>query len=342
MSEVLAIPGPLPPRRRGSLTRKAARRIPYIFSHSEDRTMRLGLAIPQYGAFADPDQVRQVASAAEAMGFHSLWVGDRILSPDRPRDPYPGGDGTMPEQFRTFLDPLTVLTVAAEATERVRLGSSTLNVLWHAPVMLARTLTTLDIVSRGRLDIGVGLGWSRDEYEAAGVPWQGRGERLEEWLDVAEAIWASENVAHEGKRWAIPAAHIAPTPVQRPRPPLLFGGFSRAAVARVGRRGDGWLAGTAPLPYLDSLWDTALQAAEAADRDPATLRRVLRVNTHLTEERTTSDPRPGHGTVAQVSDYILAAGDAGVDEVFLDLQLTTADSDELLQNAAAIQRRVRA
>lgn len=297
--------------------------------------MRLGLALPQYGRFARPEAITEVARAAEELGFTSLWVGDRILTPVSPQDEYPGGGG-MPEEFRTFLDPLTVLTVAATATRRARLGTSTLNVLWHSPILLARTLTSLDVVSGGRVDVGVGLGWLRDEYEAAGVPWQGRGRRLDEWLDTVEAIWASERVEHSGPHWAIPPSDIAPRPVQTPRPPLLLGGVSPAALARIGRRADGWLPIAMPLPYLAALWDTVVAEATAAGRDPATLRRSLRVNPKLTEDRAAPDAPPGLGTRAQLVDYLLAAGETGVEEIFVDLQQTAGSVAELLDHAAAI------
>ncbi|MEV7778338.1 TIGR03619 family F420-dependent LLM class oxidoreductase [Kitasatospora sp. NPDC088351] len=294
--------------------------------------MRIGFSVPQFGVFADPDLVVESSRALEAMGYDSLWVGDRILGPVEPSDPYPGGD-PMPEEFATNLDPLLTLTLAATATERVRLGSSTLNALWQPPVLLARTLTTLDLLSHGRLDVGIGLGWLRDEYTAAGVPWQGRGARLEETLDLLEAIWTSDVVAHRGALFDVPASRIPRKPAQRPRPPILLGGFGPAALERVGRRGDGWLAAAMPLPHLTGLWGLALRAAEEADRDPARLRMVVRANPTITASP--ADPAHTHkrGTVRQVCDYLRSAVEAGADEVFVDAQLTTSTADELLDLA---------
>ncbi|QFQ98940.1 TIGR03619 family F420-dependent LLM class oxidoreductase [Streptomyces phaeolivaceus] len=304
--------------------------------------MRIGLAVPQYGAFATPEAIVEVARAAEEMGYDSLWAADRILTPREPSDPYPGGDGTMPEQFRTFLDPLTVLTLAGSVTGRVRLGTSTLNALWHPPVLLARTLTSLDVLSRGRLDVGLGLGWLRDEYTAVGVPWEGRGARLEEWLDVAEAVWTRETVRHDGERWTIPASGIQPKPVQSPRPPILFGGFSHGALERIGRRGDGWLSAGLPLPALSAMWGAIRLAADAAGRDSQALRMVVRVNLRLTGEEAPLDLVPHVGTVGQVADYLLSTADAGADEVLVDLQQTTDTTDELLTAAEALLKRLRA
>lgn len=304
--------------------------------------LRIGLAVPQYGTFATPEAIVEVARAAESLGFDSLWAADRILAPHEPSDPYPGGDGTMPEQYRTFLDPLTVLTRAAGVTTRVRLGTSTLNALWHTPVLLTRTLTSLDVVSHGRLDVGLGIGWLRDEYRAVGVPWEGRGARLEEWLDVAETIWTRETVRHDGERWTIPPSAIEPKPAQRPRPPVLLGGFSPSALERIGRRADGWLAVGLPLPALTAMWNTIRLAADAAGRDASALRMVLRVNPLLTQDEAPAELVPNTGTIDQIADYLLSTAEAGADEVLVDLQQTTTTTDELLTAAETLIKRLRA
>ena len=162
--------------------------------------MRIGLNLPHYGALTSPEAVTEVSRAAETLGYDSLWTGDRLLSPLVPRDRYPGGDGTMPAEMTTYLDPLTALAFAAAGTERIRLGTSTLNAPWYPPVLLARTLTTIDVLSRGRLEVGLGLGWSRDEYTATGVPWRGRGARLEEIIDVLVAVMGAGVEGHAGGR----------------------------------------------------------------------------------------------------------------------------------------------
>jgi alkanesulfonate monooxygenase SsuD/methylene tetrahydromethanopterin reductase-like flavin-dependent oxidoreductase (luciferase family) len=114
------------------------------------------------------------------LGFDSLWVIERILWQSSPRPPYPIGDGSLPVKYKNVLDPLETLTFAAAHTRRVALGTSVLDLPWYNPVLLARQLTTLDVLSAGRLRIGFGTGWSPDEYEAAGVPWEERGKRADE------------------------------------------------------------------------------------------------------------------------------------------------------------------
>lgn len=287
----------------------------------------MGLAVPQYGRFADPAVAASVAVAAEEVGYHSLWVGDRLLTPTAPRSPYPGGDGTIPAEHRVFLDPLTVLVHVAGVTRRARLGSSTLNAFWMPPVVLARALTGVDVVSGGRLDVGLGLGWSADEYEAVGVPWKGRGARLEETLDVLEKVWGDgETVRHDGRLWTVPESVVLPKPVQRPRPPVLLGGFGPAALERVGRRGDGWLAVGAPPAMLRGAWDVVRRHAERAGRDPDALRIVLRVNPVVTEAPVPSERVPRQGTLDQLADYFAEAATTLGAEPLFDPHLTARDA----------------
>ncbi|MFE2876457.1 TIGR03619 family F420-dependent LLM class oxidoreductase [Streptomyces roseus] len=295
--------------------------------------MRIGFSVPQFGPFADPDRTAGMCAALEALGCHALWVADRLLAPLTPAEGYPGGK-PMPARYGTHLDPLLALGVAASATARVRLGSSTLNALWQPPLVLARALTTLDLISRGRLDVGLGIGWMREEYAAAGVPWQGRGARLEETLDVLDAVWRSERVVHTGPLWTVAESTVLPKPLQSPRPPILLGGFTPHALERVGRRADGWLGASMPLPHLDGLWAVAAEAAERAGRDPAALRRVFRVNADVT--KADADPAGTHhrGTVRQICEHLRGVCAAETDEVLVDLQLTTDSPEEYLDLAS--------
>jgi len=292
--------------------------------------MRLGLALPQYGALADPAAVARFATAAEDLGFASLWVGDRILTPREPSDLYPGGgtpEHPYPKEFETFADPFTTLAAAAAVTRTARLGMSALTGPVYSPVLLARALTSLDLASSGRLDVGFGLGWLREEYFAAGVPWAGRGKRLEDLLDALDALWTGDPAEHEGPQWRIVPSTVGLRPAQDPRPPVLLGGFSPPALARVGRRADGWLAGWMPKQYLAGLWSVAREAAEKAGRDPDALRRVLRIN-----------PRRGTAveTAADVLPCLDVARELGVTEVLVDLHFVAKDVDHALDLASEL------
>lgn len=187
---------------------------------------------------------------------------------------------------------------------------------------------SVDILSGGRLDVGFGLGWSSDEYGSIGVPWPGRGARLEEILDVLEHVRSGSSAEYKGELWTIPSAHIETLPVQRPRPPVLLGGFTPATLERIGRRADGWAGVALPVPQLAYVISQIRQFAEAARRDPDSLRTVVRVNPTVTAGAAPDDAVPHRGTVVQVSDHLLAAHAAGAGEVLVDLRQTARSADE--------------
>ena len=284
--------------------------------------MRIGLALPQFGPLADASRIAPFAVAAEALGYDSLWVGDRLLTPLAPSDPYPGRQQPYPAEFTSGLDPIVTLAVAAAATTTIGLASSTFNAAQHNAVLLGRALTSLDVLSGGRLTVGVGLGWMRDEYVAAGVDWATRGARLDEMLDVWVAMWTTNPVRHEGRFFSVAESVMDLRPVRPGGPGLLFAGLTPAAMRRVGRRGSGWLAVQGlPEAYERALWEVALRSAEDAGRDPSALRRVLRINVPA-----------GVDPVA----YTRAEIDAGNDDVLVDLTFVTRGVDEALEVAAEL------
>lgn len=294
--------------------------------------MKLGLALPTFGPDARPEGILRVCRMAEDLGYDSLWTGDRVLAPRAPSAPYPSSRGVMPRVYENHMDPLVALSFAAAHTTRVRLGTSTLNGMWQPPLMLARSLTTLDALSHGRLVVGLGLGWMPDEYVAVSVPWEGRGARLEETLDVLEGYWANDVFAHEGPLFKIPETVVGLKPSQHPGPPLLLAAFTPAGLRRVGRRLDGWLPVAMQLPVLMGMWEVIQKEAVQAERDPRRLRMALRVNLHLTETKTGPDQMPQAGTLAQYVDYARAAAEAGVHELFVDfgqMSATLAERDDL-------------
>lgn len=304
--------------------------------------MRIGLALPTFGPDASAEGVLRVSRFAEELGYDSLWTGDRILAPAAPSAPYPVGDGAMPRIYENHLDPLVSLALAAAHTNRVRLGTSTLNGLWQPPLMLARSLTTLDVLSSGRLDVGLGLGWMPDEYAAVGVPWQGRGARLDEMLDVLEGYWSHDSFSHQGPLYAIPETIVGLKPHQLPAPPILLAAFTWTGLRRIARRAAGWLPVAMPLPYLTGIWATILQEAEDEGRDPSALRMALRVNPELTAEKVEPEQIPETGTLEQYIDYARAAAEAGVHELFIDFGQSPLTLEERIDMAGRFIEGVRA
>jgi probable F420-dependent oxidoreductase len=294
--------------------------------------MRVGVNLPQIGRLADPLAVRELAVAAEQAGYSGLWALDRLLAPVRPRTPYPASpDGVLPAGFATVLDPITALTLAAAVTDRIRVGTSVLVAPWYPPVVLARSLTTLDHVSGGRLDVGLGQGWSADEYEATAVPPRHLAARLDELLDVLDAVWGPDPVAHTGARVRIAPARIGLKPVQRPRPPLLLAGYTPAGLDRVARRADAWNPAALPVDALAPMWRAVRDLAGGHGRDPDTLELVVRANITLSDQDLGADRASYVGSVAQVADDLDATRAAGAHEVVLTLLGdTVASAAELL------------
>jgi probable F420-dependent oxidoreductase len=297
----------------------------------------LGLTLAQLGPFADPTSVETMAVAAEARGYGALWVIDRLLDPVAPRAQYPATpDGSLPEEQRIALDPLITLATAAAHTSTIRIGTDVLVAPWYRPVLLARSLASLDVVSRGRLDIGLGLGWSVDEYAAAGVPQRRLADRQEELIDTLDALWADDPVSFTGHDFAVAPSGVRPKPVQRPRPPVLLAAYTPAGLERAGRRADGWTPSGLPLDVTASMWSVVTTAAERAGRDPSQLSLVVRANIKHTARPIEGERSTYHGSVDQIAGDIRGAFALGAHQVIIDLQGTTATVAEYLDLADAI------
>jgi probable F420-dependent oxidoreductase len=285
--------------------------------------MRIGFSLPQVGPHAQHfDELPAFAKAIEDLGASGLWVSDRIMAAVNPSVGY-GGSDTIPEQMRTVLDPLALITAIGMVTDRVQIGTNVLIAPWYPPMLLARYLTTADIITKGRLVNGFGTGWSPEEYESVGVPMNQRGARLEECLDVLDLYWSQEQIEYKGKYTSIPLTHVGLKPVQRPRPPVYLAAFAPASFARVGRRADGWMPAIAPADDFDPGFllagiTTIRAEAEKAGRDPAAIDVLLRVN-----------PRPGV-TVPQLITAIEKSRDAaGITNAYLDVNLYRSHAEAL-------------
>jgi probable F420-dependent oxidoreductase len=235
-----------------------------------------------------------------------------------PRNEYYGAPGPWPEAFRSALDPMVALTWAAAHTRTIRLGVSVLIMPFYQPLVLAKQLATLDVMSAGRLDVGVGIGWSLDEFEATGIPLDRRGARADEFLKVLAAAWGDDPVEFTGEFYRIPRASVRPKPVQRPRPPLLVGGYSESVLRRAATLADGYTGGNIPLADLEGVVARVRGAAHAAGRDPARFPIVCRGSFRLTAEPLGTGRRALWGSADEIRDDIRRYEAAGVTELFLD------------------------
>ncbi|HEY7419458.1 MAG TPA: TIGR03619 family F420-dependent LLM class oxidoreductase [Ktedonobacteraceae bacterium] len=280
--------------------------------------MQIGISLPQMGQDASSAAITSIAQEAERLGFSSVWVGERLLRP-RYFVPYGGGNVPIPDFQKIVYDPLETLTYVAAKTERIKLGTSVVSAFFHTPVVLARRFATLDQFSNGRVIAGIGQGWMRDEFETANVPFQRRGNGLEDYIGALHAVWGPDPVHYEGRFYHIVESDIGPKPVQPGGPPVLFGAASQVALKRAARLADG-------LNPVFRSWDTVEwivhefpEMVRRAGRDPQRLVTVARVNNGI-HAQALPEPRPPLvGSFEQIHEDMQRLESLGITHVFYDL-----------------------
>lgn len=273
--------------------------------------MKLGFAVPVSGSWATVENLTAIATRAEALGYHSLWTFQRLLSPLDP-----DGAPRLAPQYRSVQDPLAVAAYLAGRTERVRLGIAVVNAPFYSPIVLAKQLTTIDQLSGGRLDVGLGLGWLEEEFEAVGVPAAHRGARTVDFVRCLRAIWADDVVDYEGPYYRVPRSRVDPKPVQRPHPPVLLGASAVPALRRAGRLATGWVSSSrADLSAIADSVAVVRDAAQASGRDPSALRFVCRAVVKVRD----AERGPLTGSLAQIAEDLQLLEASGITEAFVDL-----------------------
>lgn len=195
-----------------------------------------------------------MAKRAEEIGVHSFWVNDRVVYDN--------------------LDPLTVVAAAATVSKKINIGTSILLGALREPVLLAKTLASIDFISGGRLVIGMAVGGRRDDFEAAGVAFEKRGPRLSESISLLRKLWSGEQITHSGRFYQVTNIAIGPKPVQSPHPPIWLGGTADGALRRVARLGDGYICGTSGLQRFSELWEKISRYAVETGREPNAIARA--------------------------------------------------------------------
>jgi probable F420-dependent oxidoreductase len=281
--------------------------------------MKIGFSLPNIGPVGTAEALTKVAQRAEALGYSSLWTIERLLYPLNLQRPYPGTpDGHLPEIYKQVLDPVDALTYVAPLTKKIRLGTSVLDMPYHNPVVLARRLTTLDVLSNGRLSVGLGLGWSKDEMDATGADITKRGALADEFLPLLKAIWTTNPVEFHGKFFNVPKSYINLKPVQKPHPPIYLGAFVPAALKRLAKLADGWNPVFLPLPVMQEMFANIRQMAKEAGRDPSAIEMVVHACIEITEKPLGKDRPIFSGTLEQISDDVKGCAKIGAEEVFFD------------------------
>ena len=203
-----------------------------------------GTSMPTRGALASPDNLRSLAQRAEDLGFDHIWVSDHIILPHKVDSFYPyASDGVAtfrPED--TYFEPLAALNFLAGCTQRVRLGTHVLILPYRNPVLTAKIISTLDVLSGGRVILGAGVGWMEEEFQALGLDsYKQRGDVTDEYIELYKELWTKEHPSFQGQHYQISGSGFEPKPIQQPHPPIWIGGHTWPALRRAAKYGDGWM-----------------------------------------------------------------------------------------------------
>lgn len=242
--------------------------------------MKLGIALPHFGPYASPQAIVAVARRAESLGFSSLWVLERLLWPVAPASKYPGNPrGEMPGPMRNTYDPLTVLSFVAAHTEKISLGTSVLVAANRSATVTAKMIATLDVLCGGRVIVGLGAGWSADEFVAVGRGIEERNQQADEFIELLRELWQAEEIQFDGKYHRVPRSVFLPKPLQTPGPPIWIGGNSERALRRVAAYGDGWHpTSRMSMAEMTKKFAVVLKLAQEQGRDGKKIDLTLRWN----------------------------------------------------------------
>ena len=282
--------------------------------------MKFGFIIPHNFGLDDPDDVVNIGTTAEELGFDSVWVNHHILNVGYIFDRL----GSKP-----YYDAITVLTWVAAHTERVRLGTTVLVLPYLNPLVLAKTLATLDVMSKGRLNVGVGVGALKPESDALGSVYGTRGRYADESINIMRELWTSEDPEYDGEFYSFSEVKFSPKPAQKPGPPILVGGISRPALRRAATLGDGWHPLRPSMTELADNIQVIRRIATEARRDPSEIEVSVRTELDVTDSPSDGEASTMIGTVDQLRSTIEQYEKLGVSE--LVLSVSTNDVDRILR-----------
>ena len=291
--------------------------------------MDIGFGAPIAGSWATPRNLTELARRAEGLGYRSLWTFQRLLAP---------AAANLAPVYRSVLDPMVALGYLAAATSSIRLAVGIVNHPFQSPLLLAKQAATVDVLSGGRLDLGLGSGWQPEEFTGSGASMEHRGPRADEYVAALRALWAGD-AGYSGKYFTIPPGRQDPKPAQQPGPPVLIGGMSRGAMERAGRIGDGWVTSSAA--DLSAIAESAAvvqDAARAAGRGPVRIivRGVVRPG-EPSPDRKTGERRRLSGSYEQIREDVAWLGSCGVTEVFYDMNFNPAVGNPAADEGTALK-----
>ena len=301
--------------------------------------MKYGITLPDRGPLARPEELSALAGKAEELGYDSILVGDTIVRPRRIDSAHPYNESSE-YPYRSSgeaFELLTLLTFLAGRTSKIRLATGVMVVPYRSPLLAAKVLATLDVLSQGRLVVGIGAGWMREEFEALGSPpFEERGAVTDEYLRAFKELWTNDNPSFQGKYVSFDNISFLPKPVQKPYPPIWVGGESRPALRRAAELADGWYPlatnRTYPMSTLQQLADGIKRLASYArrfGRDPGEIEVIYGARPFELKKNGAS-PESGRlpfvGTVDQVASDIRRCEEMGVGSLMFDF---VRDSDRV-------------
>ncbi|MBM4261810.1 MAG: LLM class F420-dependent oxidoreductase [Deltaproteobacteria bacterium] len=289
--------------------------------------MQFGLHLPASSATVKADELVRFAQQAEALGFYCLTVADHVIVPTNISVPYPYTvDGKYPGTGY-HLETLMTMGFLAGATQKIRFITSVMILPYRSPIVTAKMLASLDVLSNGRVIVGAGVGWMKEEFENLQAPeYSERGKVTDEYIRAFRELWSAERPTFKGKFVNFSNLIFLPKPVQKPGIPIWIGGHSKAALKRAGRLGDGWhpIGGVPTIPLepedVKKDWQVMAEAAHQAGRDPKTLRVALKGSLFDKELKIADRRRRFMGSADDIAGDIVAYRDAGVDTMIFDVR----------------------
>ncbi len=290
--------------------------------------MRFGFYLPTRGPTATREDLAKIVGRAEALGFDSVMIADHIVFPTEIESKYPYTvTGAFPGHGDA-LEQLALMAFIAGKTERLRLVSSIMVIPYRNPILTAKALATIDVLSGGRVTVGVGVGWMREEFEALdSPPFEARGASTDEYLRIFKKLWTDEVVEHDGEHYSFKALRCDPKPIQKPHPPIWIGGHSRPALRRTARLGDGWhpVGANAAVPLkpdeLSPMLSELKQLTEAEGRDFEAL--TISFKAPIYDPGASlpdGERRPFTGPAAQVLEDVETYRGLGISELIFDFR----------------------
>lgn len=278
--------------------------------------MKIGYSIPSNQGVEDPAALVQLAVLAEKLGCNSVWASEHLFHSSYIADRL----GDLP-----YWEPLTILTAVASATSKVRLGTSVLVLPWHDPPRLGKVIATLDHLSGGRVDFGVGVATTKDEFENLGVDFKTRGKRANEMLGALQALWTESVPKFDGEFYQYEGLKFSPKPLQKPYPPILVGGSSPAAMRRIVQYGDGWHTLRQSPDEVAGGLETLSAMMKQGGRDPVVLKVSISSALQFDDaanDRPAGERRSLRGTEEDIAAALQAYAAAGVQEVVVSIAST--------------------